>query len=268
MLEKGDYMKAVANYHTHTKLCRHAEGTPEDYVRQAAKEGCTALGFSDHCPYPDSFTDVWPHIRMSEDQIPLYRQYVRSAAECAPFPVYCGYECEWDSNYKSWYRDGLLGEYQADYLILGSHWCTSGSSHKYCPDLTGIELNRYTDQTIDGMRSGLFRFLAHPDLFMKGYKEWDEQSSACLKAILDAAVDLNLPIEINGLGLSREPNETSRGMRYQYPYVEFWEMAAQSGVQIICSSDAHDPKDVILNNWKARDFAGRFGITPIESLKI
>jgi histidinol-phosphatase (PHP family) len=45
-------------------------------------------------------------------------------------------------------------------------------------------------------------------------------------------------------------------------------MAAQSGVQIICSSDAHDPKDVILNNWKARDFAGRFGITPIESLKI
>ena len=58
-------------------------------------------------------------------------------------------------------------------------------------------LNRYIDQTIDGMRSGLFSFLAHPDLFMKGYKEWDEQSKACLKAILDAAIDLNMPLEIN-----------------------------------------------------------------------
>ena len=100
---------------------------------------------------------------------------------------------------------------------------------------------------------------------MKGYKEWDEQSKSCLKAILDAAVDLNLPIEVNGLGLSREPNSTSRGMRYQYPYAEFWEMAAQTSVRVICNSDAHDPKEVIMNAWHARDFAGRFGIKPEDS---
>ena len=77
-----------------------------------------------------------------------------------------------------------------------------------------------------------------------------------------------MPLEINGLGLSRTPNETSRGMRYQYPYVEFWEMVAQTKVQVICSSDAHDPHDVIMNAWKSRDFALRFGINVIEKIDI
>jgi histidinol-phosphatase (PHP family) len=144
-----------------------------------------------------------------------------------------------------------------------------GSEHVYCPELDNSkDLNKYIDQTIEGMRSGLFSFLAHPDLFMKGYKEWDEQSSSCLQAILDAAVDLNLPIEVNGLGMSRTPNETSHGMRYQYPYVEFWEMVSRTKVPVICNADAHDPHDVILNAQKARDFAGRFGIIPIATLNL
>lgn len=261
-------MKSIANYHTHTELCKHAKGKPLDYVNQAVKEGCLELGFSDHCPYPDSFNDVWPGIRMSENQIPTYKEWVQIAKDSAPFPVYCGFECEWDRDFESWYRDGLLGKYGADYLILGSHWCTIGSSHVYCPEMDFKDLNRYIDQTIDGMRSGLFSFLAHPDLFMKGYKEWDEQSKACLKAILDAAVDLNMPLEINGLGASRTPNETSRGMRYQYPYVEFWEMVAETKVPVICSSDAHDPLDVIMNAWKSRDFASRFGIQVLDKIDI
>ncbi len=261
-------MKNISNYHTHTQLCHHANGRPIDYVRQAIKDGCTELGFSDHCPYPEQVPDYWPNIRMAVDEIPLYREWIQQAKEEAPFPVYYGYECEWDSRFASWYRDELLGTYGADYLILGPHWITKGSSHIYCPQMgcDAKDLTAYTDQTIDGMRSGFFSFIAHPDLFMMGYKEWDSQSKACLSAILDAAVDLDLPLEVNGLGSTRQPNETSRGMRYPYPYVEFWEIVAQSKARVICNSDAHDPKDVIMNAWRARDFAGRFGITPIDSL--
>ena len=119
------------------------------------------------------------------------------------------------------------------------------------------------------MQSGLFAFLAHPDLFMKGWKEWDADASACLSAILDAAADLRLPFEVNGLGIVREPNGTSRGMRYGYPYQEFWELVAErGGVQVICNSDAHDPRDVLMNAWRARDFAGRFGLVPLERLPL
>ena len=42
-----------ANYHTHTKRCKHATGTEEDYVVSAISCGLSRLGFSDHAPFPD-----------------------------------------------------------------------------------------------------------------------------------------------------------------------------------------------------------------------
>lgn len=262
-------MKSIANYHTHTYLCKHAAGTPADFVAQAAKEHCTELGFSDHCPWDSAFGDCWAHVRMSTDDLPLYKSMVQEAKDIANFPVYMGFECEWDSRFKSWYTDELKGKWGAEYLVLGPHWVVDGNEHVYCPEITDKKLlYKYTDQTIQAMGSGYFAFIAHPDLFMRGWKEWDADAEACLKAILDAAVDLQLPVEVNGLGSTRTPNETSRGMRYMYPYVEFWEMVAANGkAKVICNSDAHDPLDVIMNAWRARDFASRFGLTPIDKLE-
>ena len=39
------------NFHTHTFRCHHAEGSDEDYVLQAIKNGYDTIGFSDHAPY-------------------------------------------------------------------------------------------------------------------------------------------------------------------------------------------------------------------------
>ena len=96
--------------------------------------------------------------------------------------------------------------------------------------------------------------------------EWTKNTEAVSKAIIDAAVSLNMPIEINGYGLAKKTQRTSRGIRQIYPYVEFWELAADSKAKIICNSDAHFPDDVIFNAWRARDFAGRFGIDIFEFL--
>ena len=259
-------MKPICNFHTHTELCKHAHGCVQDYVEQAAKENCAALGFSDHCPYPDDFGDYWPDIRMTVEEAHEYTDQIARARASAPFAIYQGYECEWDALYEGWY-DELMESFGAEFLVLGSHWVNHGTDHIYiCNVESPSLLNKYIDQTIEGMKSGKFAYLAHPDLFMSGQKEWDDQARACSQAILDAAVDLDLPIEINGLGINRRPRNTKRGMRYPYPFVEFWEMAAMTNVRVICNSDAHDPHDVILNAWKARDFASRFGIEPIEKL--
>ncbi|MCR5217681.1 MAG: histidinol-phosphatase [Treponema sp.] len=262
-------MTSISNFHTHTKLCKHAEGIPADYVQQAKKEGCTALGFSDHCPYPESFYDYWPHIRMAVKEIPQYLSWIEECKKDADFPIYTGYECEWDKNISSWYSDELKGTYKAQYLVLGSHWVTDGKNHVYAPDIDNAKLlNKYIDQTIDAMQSKNFAFLAHPDLFLAHNPEWTPQAKSCSIALITAAKELNMPLEINGLGSSRMPNNTTRGMRYQYPVVEFWEIAAEEGIKIICNADAHSPADVIFNAWKARDFASRFNIKPIENLQI
>ena len=40
----------IANYHTHTYRCGHAEGSERDYAEKAAKAGLRILGIADHTP--------------------------------------------------------------------------------------------------------------------------------------------------------------------------------------------------------------------------
>ena len=259
----------LPNFHTHTLLCQHARGMPVDYVKEALKARCSALGFSDHCPYPSEDADrLWAGIRMSESQIPLYTEGVREAKEAAQnagagIPVYLGFECEWDRDMYSWFKDDLLGAAGADYLALGAHWVIlENGEHLYIADVTdsASTLRLYIDQTIEGMASGVYKFVAHPDIFMQGWREWDDEAKSCSSALLDAAEDLGLPLEVNGYGLIKPQFETSRGLRYHYPYAEFWQLVAERGLPVICNSDAHDPEYVIENAAKAKEFALACGV--------
>jgi len=259
----------IANYHTHTDLCHHASGTAADYAKKAAEDGCAELGFSDHCPYPHDSKDNWQHCRMDLSEVPVYRQYVEEAAKAVDFPVYFGFECEWDSDYKAWYEDKLIGEIGAQYLVFGPHWLTEGNEHIFVKNFdSDAMLNKYISQTIEGMQSGLYKFVAHPDLFMLGRGDWDAQSESCAKALLAAAKDLNLPVEINGYGIIKPPVVTQKGSRFPYPVKEFWEIARDYGNTIVCNSDAHKTDYVIENNRKARLFAETLGIKVLDKIDI
>ena len=61
----------IANYHTHTPLCNHAEGAEREYVEKAIEGGMKILGFSDHTPnpYPMGFAH---HDRMSLEEMDVY----------------------------------------------------------------------------------------------------------------------------------------------------------------------------------------------------
>lgn len=273
--------KPISNFHTHTYLCKHADGKPSDYVLQAQKDGCTALGFSDHCPYPINRPETWPHVRMSETEAPLYTKLVREAALMASqkdkaadnknlpgknFKVYLGFECEFDPCFESWYRDKLKGEFGADYLILGSHWIADGDDFAYIPEVTSQTIiHRYFDNTINGLKTGLFAFLAHPDLIMMGQRNWTADLQSCFSALIDAAVDCDIPLEINGLGLVRPLMIGDGKLRHPYPVDNFWQLAKEKGARIICNADAHSPDDVIKNARKARKYAEQFNLTPIEN---
>ena len=258
----------MTNFHTHTYLCKHAEGTAFEYIMKAAEEGCTELGISDHCPNPASMDDDWNGSRMAVTDVEEYRASVFEGASKAAFPVHLGFECEYDRDFKNWYSDELKGRYGAEYLAFGPHWVTVGKRHVYIPEIDRDKklLARYTEQTVEGIMSGLYSFVAHPDLFMLGWKEWDGEAEGSLKAILGAACDAGLPVEINGLGILRGFQETSLGPRYRYPYDEFWKMVASSGAKVICNSDAHTPENVMKCALDARKYAASFGITPVETI--
>lgn len=272
-------MAGISNFHTHTYLCGHAEGWVPDYVRVAQLAGCTALGFSDHCPYPESdskfwkerteqsarFLNLWPEIRMAEWETEDYVQAVREAAAQADFPVYLGFECEYDRRLHSWYKDELLGRWQADYLVFGPHWVAGTDDLPYAPIVSSkSEIRRYFAGVLEGIASGLFAFVAHPDLIMASSRAWDADIEAGMRDLLQAAISCGMPVEVNGIGLARAAQVGKEGLLY--PCNRFWELVAESGAKVICNSDAHQSEYTITHAQLARDYAKRFGLVPLETI--
>ncbi|OJF77159.1 MAG: hypothetical protein BKP49_03220 [Treponema sp. CETP13] len=265
----------LTNFHTHTWMCHHATGRPIDYIRAAMEAGennpnkdtFSALGISDHCPFPGDTEYNWIRVKMSCDQLPEYVADIKAAAEYAPFPVYMGFECEWDPQFLSWYKDELKAKWGAQYLILGAHWFIDKyGDHAYIPNCDNrTDLHTYFDETIEAIGSGCFDILAHPDLPMAGIDEWDDDLKACFSDLIDAAIDANVPLEVNGEGMNRPQKMTKNGLRYQYPFLEFWELAKSKGATFMANADAHAPERLLSNTKQARGFATELGIECIQN---
>lgn len=246
------------NFHTHTYLCKHAVGVPIDYAKVAYEAGFSALGFSDHCPY---FDDCWLDMHMAIEELPLYRQMVEKARNKYDIPIYYGFECEWHKKYKSWYKDELIGKYGAEYLILGPHWVDVDGSFVYIPDVTDHkDLIRYVDLIIEGMASELYAYVAHPDLFLYKISELTPFYLDLCKKIIDAAVDLNMPLEINGNGSTHGTIIRGGKEVYRYPARQFWELAKERDAHIVIASDSHDPTNLVENIKFAETFAKSLGV--------
>ena len=67
----------IANYHTHTYRCHHAEGCEKEYIENAVRGGLKMLGFTDHTPYDIPFPKPF---RMTPEELPGYVQTLRALA--------------------------------------------------------------------------------------------------------------------------------------------------------------------------------------------
>lgn len=156
----------IANYHTHTPRCRHAKGTEEEYVQAAINAGLRILGFSDHTPhwFPG---DYYSSVRMYPEELTGYCQTVRSLQKqyADQLQIHLGVEAEYYPALFGELLDHLCGE-GVEYMLLGQHWLGNEIGERYCGTATEDEskLVRYCDQVIEGMNTGLFTYVAHPDL--------------------------------------------------------------------------------------------------------
>ena len=189
-----------ANYHTHTARCGHATGTDEDYVLAAIEQGFNELGFSDHVPWPYQDGYTHPSVRMRVDQMPGYLNSVRALAAQYKDKIHIltGFECEYFPDYMNWLAD-MRAENHLDYLILGNHFDHDDEYGMYFGNIhTAAQLRRYVDSAVKGLETGLFSYLAHPDLFMRDYgKPFDENGRAAAKELCQACKALNIsPITV------------------------------------------------------------------------
>lgn len=85
-----------------------------------------------------------------------------------------GLECEYFPPYMDWLRQ-LIRKERLDYIILGNHFEYSEETGFYFGRRVVDEatLERYVNSALEGMATGLYAYLAHPDLFMRGYPAFD-----------------------------------------------------------------------------------------------
>lgn len=225
-----------ANYHTHTMRCRHASGEDKEYVEAAIESGIKVLGFSDHCPwvYPDGYES---DIRMTPQETEGYVDSLLSLRkEYAPdIRILIGFEAEYLPRLLE-AQDELLAQYPIDYIILGQHFLGSVHDSAYSGMATtdSERLTTYVDTVIEGMKTGRYLYLAHPDLINYiGDAGFYRQEMIRLCKFLK---DIDSPIEINLLGAADGRN---------YPNPVFMDIAREIGNKAIIGVDAHAPEQLI-----------------------
>lgn len=225
----------IKNYHTHTYRCGHAANcNDEEYVKSAIKNNFKVLGFSDHAPFRNI---IHPGMRMEFNDFDNYINSITSLKNKYKdkIQILIGLEIEYLSNFKEYYEE-LINKYKLNYLILGQHLKYNNEfepEYYFKSTKNNIALiNEYAFDLINGMKTGYFSYVCHPDLFLINCTFFGEFEKEISIKICKAAKEFNLPLEINinGFISNRE-----------YPSIDFFKIAKEIGNKFIFGIDAHSP---------------------------
>ncbi len=256
----------INNFHTHTKRCLHAYGTEEDYVKEAVKAGLSELGFSDHGPFPHADLGY----RMPYEELDSYLHEIDRLSEKyrGQIKLFKGLEIEYFPECADYYRS-LLEEKQLDYLALGEHSYNSakgGTKNIFFAESTEDYLE-YAENVCKAIRTGFFRFTAHPDLMFLNDLPFDSKAGEACRMIVECAREYRTILEYNANGLRRNKRMYPDGIRNPYPYRPFWEMVREAGIPVIVGSDCHSPDQVCDSSFLfARREAVSLGLNVIDSI--
>ena len=254
------------NLHTHTFRCHHATGEDREYVETAIQAGIKVLGFADHCPqfFPD--TDYYSNFRMRPEEAEGYVKSLRRLQKEYEndIRILVGFETEY---YPKTYDNmiGFFSQLDLDYLIMGQHFIGNefdeGSYYAAESGKKEDYLRRYVRQVKEGLSTGAFSYLAHPDIVW--YSGSEDYYRRKITELCSFAKQRDIPLEYNMLGYMNGRS---------YPNPEFWKIAAEVGNKVVIGYDAHDPKVLLKDELFRQCLANldAYGISPIsfEEIKL
>lgn len=256
------------DYHTHTPLCRHAQGEPEAYVAQALVLGLHCYGIADHAPMPpdrEPFDD-W---RMLSSELPQYIDWVnraKAAAAGTPLSILCGMECDWIPGIAP-YIEELRRRFSPDYLIGSVHYLPTGGAvddtvyaNKCLTGSVEQDWALYWGSVLELVNSGLFDIVGHIDLV----KIWGRVPEGDLMRyyapVLTALEEHPTAVEINTAGLHKHCAEL-------YPAIPLLRELLQRRIPIVIDSDAHYPEHLSRGWHEALELLQRLSDTELRQFE-
>jgi histidinol-phosphatase (PHP family) len=233
----------------------------DEYVQCAIDRGLKLFGFSDHTPhwFPGDYYSI---MRMYPDQLHDYCDEVRALqkAYAGRIEIPLGLEVEY---YPALHPELMsrIKDAGVEYLLLGQHRCGNEEGEPYNGAATEdvALLERYCNQVIEAMHTGLFTYLAHPDLIhFVGEKKTYRQH---IRRLCQAANETDTPLEINLLGIRYQRN---------YPRNDFWALAAEEGCKVVIGIDAHKPEDIqdLVPEQQALEIVRTYGLELLPTVPL
>ncbi len=249
-------MPITTDYHMHTYLCGHANGQPEDYVKQAIKIGLKEIGFSDHAPLV-SHKD--PTIAMSLKELPVYHKLIdeMQAKYGKVIIIRRGIEADYIAGFEDKTKK-VLERNSYDYIIGSVHfiedWGFDNPIQRYKWDEVDVNAvyKSYFGLLRKAAQSKMFDIMAHVDLV----KKFGDRATLSMKKEVERTAEVfkssGAAIEINTSGLFKKAHE-------MYPSLDHLEIYAKFKVPIVFGSDAHSPAQVGRAFDEARTLAKKAG---------
>jgi histidinol-phosphatase (PHP family) len=214
--------------HSHTPLCKHAHGPPQEYAAAAEARGLKGIIFTCHCPLPDGIS---AGVRMSPEQ---YEDYVALVAEArAAFAgrvdVRLGLESDYYPGVEPW-LEKLHARHPLHHVL--------GSVHMQVPE---YRARFFRGDWFDYQQTYFQHYdtLAHPDLVKnEAPAEWDlRRIQPYIERALDRIAATGVAMELNTSGRQKTIPEFNPGL------TQLGLMRAR-GIPVVLGADAHAARRV------------------------
>lgn len=228
-------MRLLYETHSHTPLCKHAIGEPEEYAAAAERRGLAGIVFTCHSPMPDGFSSA---VRMEVREFDAYVAMVERARRewAGRVDVRLGMESDFFPGMEKWLEK--LHAMAPFHHVLGSVHPHLGEYRKafFNGDWLGFQ-KQYFEHLAESAETGLFDTLAHPDLVKNELAEgaWDfEAVREAVGSSLDRIAKCGTAMELNTSGLNKKIPEMN-------PSLDMLAEMKKRGIPVSLGADAHTP---------------------------
>lgn len=230
----------MIDYHVHTLLCNHAEGTMESYVQSAIKSGMNEICFLDHLTIHKSEKGL----SMAPGEIPFYFQAVQllKYKYKGRIRVKAGIEIDFNPAHTDLFQE--IGDtYAFDVITATLHFpdgldiVSHGSAWRYGDNHTDDVYGLYFEQLDKMLDYNYFDVVGHIDLIKKFGRKPSRSFDKEYDEILRKIKTRNLAVEVNTSGYNHPVREV-------YPCSDVITKCRKQGISITLGSDAHAPAQV------------------------